>query len=241
MDCNSARLYLQFVRPGEAEELDEHLAHCSECNSLALANDRLDQHLGRAMLAVEVPRGLKGQILQRVAAERPRWYRRFHGPGGILAAAVLLAMLGAGILFYKPARTSIELDQVLAGFNISRPGEDGANYQLQKLAAGRKVPRNCAPDFVKYKYLVGMPSLAILPGTEDKVVVPQFVFSHPTKGHRAVVFVLPRKGYEVEPLTSSGHGYTFGLDPDARPEGAFIYLVFHTGKDWRWLEEPKSE
>jgi hypothetical protein len=240
MDCNTSRLYLQFVRPGEAEELDKHLAHCNECNSLALANDRLDQHLGRAMLAVEVPRGLKDQVLQRLAAERPGWYRRFRGPGGILAAAVLLAMVGAGVLFYKPAKTAIELDQVLAGFNVSRRAEDVSNYQLQKLAAGQKVPRDCAPDFVKYNYLVGMPSLAILPGTEDKVVVPQFVFSHP-KGHHAVVFVLPRKTYELEPLTSSGHGYTFGLDPDAQPEGDFVYLVFHTGKNWRWLERPKRE
>jgi len=241
MDCNTARLYLQFVRAGEAAELDEHLAHCNECNALVLANDRLDQHLGRAMLAVEVPRGLKGQILQRLASERPGWYRRFRGPGGILAAAaVLLAMVGAAVLFYKPARTPIELEQVLYSFNLSRPAEDVSNYQLQKLAAGQKVPRNCAPDFVKYQYLVGMPSLAILPGTDDKVIAPQFVFTHP-KGHRAVVYVLPRKTYEVEPLASSDHGYPFGLDADAQPEAAFVYLVFHTGKSWRWLEEPKTD
>jgi 2-polyprenyl-6-methoxyphenol hydroxylase-like FAD-dependent oxidoreductase len=34
---------------------------------------------------------------------------------------------------------------------------------------------------------------------------------------------------------------SLGLDPDAQPEANFVYLVFHTGKSWRWLEEPRRE
>src|SRR4051812_23626861 len=64
MDCDNARLYLPFLTPGgkdldgrEAEELHRHLAECSACNALAMNTRRLDQHLGRAMRAVEVPGG----------------------------------------------------------------------------------------------------------------------------------------------------------------------------------------
>src|SRR5215217_4583135 len=151
MDCNSARLFLHFARPGdrdldgpEGAELDEHLAHCSECHALALNQARLDQHLGRAMRAVEVPRGLHGQILQRLAAERRGWYRRFGRVAGILsAAAALLLVVGAWYAFYTPPLRQIALDDVLTSFNVSRRDQDVANDQLRMLG-GRGAPPPCA-------------------------------------------------------------------------------------------------
>jgi hypothetical protein len=255
MDCSSARLFLQFARPGgpdldgpEAGELEAHLAHCSECNALALTQDRLDQHLGRAMLAVEVPRSLKAQIVQRLASERGAWYRRpFGRVAGILAAAAaLLLLVGGWYAFYKPPVRQIALDSVLESFIATPPGEEAANELLQMLA-NRSVPRGCAPHFVNYEYLIGGPSLAILPGTQDykPVVVPQFIFSQPPtpnspRDRRAVVFALPRKMYELENLTKD-HGYPFQLEKVVEEKGDFVYLILHTGKDRRWLDPPWRE
>ena len=53
-------------RPGptsdEEAELRAHLEQCSACNTQAMNANRLDQHLGRAMRAVEVPVGMKGRL-----------------------------------------------------------------------------------------------------------------------------------------------------------------------------------
>ena len=56
MDCDTARLFLHFCRPGhddlggpEAVELEDHLAHCTACHAQALSQRHFDAHLGRAV------------------------------------------------------------------------------------------------------------------------------------------------------------------------------------------------
>src|SRR5438067_13660259 len=86
MDCSTARLLLDFARPRagdlgpvEAEELERHLAHCIECDAMARAARRADEHLGAAMRQVELPDGLRAGLLTRLDAERGRWYRQRFG------------------------------------------------------------------------------------------------------------------------------------------------------------------
>src|SRR4051794_20641029 len=97
MDCSTARLFLT-LGGHEAEELKKHLEHCSECNALDIDRRRLDQHLGQAMLAVEVPKGLRKQILERLEEERQPFSRRSFARTrkwvGAAAAAVLV-LVGA--------------------------------------------------------------------------------------------------------------------------------------------------
>src|SRR6185437_4010371 len=83
MDCKTARLLLDFVRPQApelpAEEdgvLQNHLDHCPDCHSLARGERQLDERLGKAMLQVEVPAGLREHLLARLEVERGDWYRR---------------------------------------------------------------------------------------------------------------------------------------------------------------------
>ncbi len=102
MDCNTARLLLDFARPRprelEAEEagaLEGHLDRCSECHGLADGQRRLDERLGQAMRQVEVPAGLHEQLLARLESERGEWHRRrFAHTARIAVAAAAVLVLG---------------------------------------------------------------------------------------------------------------------------------------------------
>jgi len=243
MACNTARLFLPFHRPGgrdldgpEAADLENHLAQCNECNALAMTQDRLDTALGKAMRAVEVPRGLRGQILERLAARparKPRWVA--YSVRGLTAAAAVLLVLIGWFVFYNPIRRPVNAEEVFLSFNISRPTQEAGDAQIRQLGA-----RAGSPDFVNYAYLTGSPSLAILPGTQDDkspVKVPQLVFQHGDR--HAVVYVVSRKKFQLEePDTLGDGGYTYRLevvqpDPD---RGEFAYLVLYTGSNWDWLK-----
>ena len=240
MDCSTARLFLPFHRPGgrdldgpEAADLDLHLAHCTECNGLAMTQDRLDHTLGRAMRAVEVPRGLRAQIFERLAAQptrKTRWLA--YSVRGLAAAAALVLLAVGWFVFYNPVRRPLNAEEICSRFNMSRPYEDESNAQLRQLGT-----RTGAPSFVNYAFLAGSPSLAVLPGTqEDKspVKVPQFVF---LKGDRhAVIYVVSRKKFQLEEPGSSTDGYAYRLEV-VQPEGKeFAYLVLYTGPSWDWLK-----
>src|SRR5262245_9946162 len=107
MDCNTARLFLQLGRPGspdlageEVAELENHLAQCAACGQLAHDQDRLDQHLSRAMRDVPVPVGLKEQVLLRLDAERGAMHRRWGGRAVLGAAAAAALLLGGWGVWY---------------------------------------------------------------------------------------------------------------------------------------------
>jgi hypothetical protein len=251
MDCRTARLFLHFNRPGgsdldgpEAEELSSHLSHCTECNALARADRRLDGHLGRAMRAVEVPQGLRREILHRLAAERGDWYRRWFARGGRIltgAAALLLIAWGAFAL-WAPKKRLLDAETFAYEFNVAPPRDVArVNALLANLGAKR-----CAPDFVNYSYLTGVPALAAAPGYE-KIKAPQLVFTRwETKDGRrqgqaetVVIFPIDTNEYELGELENSTHGYKYRLEVYRRSPGArFAYLILYTGESWKWLEAP---
>src|SRR5262245_39290355 len=180
MDCDTARLFLQFTHPRgddldgpEAEELHAHLEQCTACNAQAMTARRLDQHLGRAMNAVPVPPGLKSRIVERLAEERGvfrrRWIRRIASVAA--AACVLLAAWGVYAVVSAPKQQTVSADDFLGDAAYGRYNPDRANDVLRRLGA-----RPGAPTFVEYAYLIGEPALATLPGHPDKKV-PQFVFA----------------------------------------------------------------
>lgn len=246
MDCDTARLLLQFSRPRGSEldepersDLDAHLAGCPDCHGLAASQRRLDDVLGEAMRAVEVPPHLKAEILHRVAAERGDWWRRRVGgyARGLAAAAAMLLLVWGWYTFYRPARPELSAEEVFVSFNVSRPGRDEINEQLRQLGSV-----GGAPAFVDYAYLTGSPSLAVLPGTQDAktpVKAPQLIFA--AGAQRVVLFIVPQRDYRVEDLNNPAHGYTYRIDV-VRPEddARFVYLLLHTGDSWDWLRVVSS-
>jgi hypothetical protein len=234
MDCNTARLLLDFARRGPIEieaadttDLEQHLARCPDCDRLARAERRLDENLGQAMRRVEVPPGLRDQLLARLEVERGDWYRRRFANllrAASAAAAVLLLAWGAWHWFAaKP--TPIDPDSVWA--TASQPY---GRAEVQESFRRLDVPI-VAPD-LNYHYLIAH-GLAELPGYAGRVV-PQLVFQH--NALNAVVFVIDTRRFTLpdrfEP--SSGSRYRIErLEPDAEP---FAYLVFYTGDNCNWVK-----
>ena len=240
MDCNTARLFIPFHRPGgrdidgpEAADLDHHLAQCNECNTLSMTQDRLDESLGKAMRAVEVPRGLRAQILERLAAQptrKSRWIA--YSVRGLSAAAAVVLVAVGWFVFYDPMRRPLDAEAVFLSVNHSRPDHEQGDAQFRQLGA-----RAGAPTFVNYAFLTGSPSLAVLPGTQDyksPVKVPQLVFQHGDR--HAVVYVVSRRAFRLEEPSNPTDGYAYRLEV-VQPEGSeFAYLVLFTGNNWDWLK-----
>jgi hypothetical protein len=241
MDCKTARLFLHFHRPDagdldgpEAEDLEHHLAHCSECNALAGAQRRLDQHLGRAMRAVEVPAGLRKNILGALAEQRRAWNRRWVGYAGrgAAAAAVLLAISFGWYFWYSFTPRSISPEEVCNTVNFSPHDRDSANDALKRLGEGA-----FAPSFVEYAYLTAGPALAELPGYRG-VKVPQFVFTARDTPASAVIYVLDHRRFHIDEMDLPTEGYKYRVEVYPSSErGRVSYLVKYTGKNWKdWLK-----
>ncbi len=249
MDCNNARFFLSFYRPPagdlsglEAEELEHHLALCSECNALASAERRLDQHFGRAMRAVEVPAVVRRNILGALAAQRSAWNRRWLGNASRVAvAAGLLLAISMGWYFWSAFRTrSIDLQDVRNALCVSPPDRDSVNAALKRLGESA-----VAPSFVNYSYLTASPALAELPGYRgDKV--PQLVFTQSDPNERdfgavAVVFVLDNRRFKIpEDVELSSDGYKFLVEVQPGKHDPVNYLILYTGKSWDWLRQHES-
>ena len=113
MDCKHARLLLTFVRPGdsaeldaaEADELRRHLDTCAACGALAHDERRADDRIGRAMLDVTLPEGLRSRVLNRVNAEADAWLRRWVFR---FASAAAVLVIAAGELPQLRSMTPIE-------------------------------------------------------------------------------------------------------------------------------------
>lgn len=261
MDCDTARLFLQFTNPrgddlgpAEADELHAHLEQCSACNAQATNARRLDAHLGRAMLAVPVPAGLKSRLLERLnppaepepalriaacesssAEERGvihrRWIRRATSIAAV-AACLLILFWGGYAWWSKEQANKVDFEKVVEAANFGGHGQDSANDALRRMGA-----RPCAPSFVEYAYLQnGWPTLAEVPGTSLKV--PQFFFMNDTRTRLAIVYAIPQSPDRVSPAPTGGSGSRYKAA--IRRENGYTYLILHDGDDWNWLkkEEP---
>jgi hypothetical protein len=241
MDCETARLFLHFDRPGErdldgpeADELHAHLEQCSACHSLALGAHRLDQHLSRAMRAVEVPSGLKGRLLERLAADRRIVKRRRLGKlTRVLAvAACLLLLVWAGYAVFNPTRKSISADQIAIAYNVGGRDQDRVNDALKRLGASA-----CAPGFVNYAHLSAAPALADLPYYEKKVPQLSFINQRRPVLH-ATIWVIDNNRFKVEDLGASTQSYPEKLEVEHR--GRYTYLILYNGNNWDWLRKDED-
>jgi hypothetical protein len=246
MDCDTVRLFLHFVRPTgtdldgpEAEELHAHLEQCNACNALAMNARRVDQHLGRAMNAVEVPAGLKSRITARLADERGavhrRWLRRASYVAAV-AASLLLLVWGTHAWLTASDQNKIYVDKVVYS---AGPAPD--------LPAG-------APDFVNYSFLTGVLTKAQLPGHPQKVV-PQLVFMEALppaakapktqpdrpKARQAIVYILPGTKDKIVPPDEDISGYEYKLAVKRSDDERYTYLILYNGDSWDWLRAKRDE
>jgi hypothetical protein len=247
MDCDNARLFLPFLRPGgkdldgaEEAELRAHLEQCSSCNAQAMNANKVDQHLGRAMRAVEVPVGMKARLLERLAEDRGVIRRKRLRRAGIaagLAAAVLLAIGG---WLYKEQKTPIDPTNVAIAVSMGQ-----TSGQTSETDSAGSVPSfvNTANAFP-----VGEPTLAELPGHRRFFgpKVPRFVFvrtpPQQTRNNEpevAIVYAIKKKtGYVVGVPGTNDPSYRYQAFVHKDNSEDTQYIILYNGRDSNWLFGP---
>jgi hypothetical protein len=235
MDCRTARLLLDYSRPrskeleaGEVEALETHLAGCSECDALARAERRADEHLGRAVRDVPLPDGLRERIVARLGREQGARRRRVLARTARLAAAAAVLGFAAwlGYTFY-PKR--------LPEFPVAEARDDkflmmGANRdRVQEWLDGQGNGLVAPPQF-NYALL----SYYVMEERQGQRV-PLLVFVNGQ--HNAFVYVISGKQFDLEalfrdkPVGSGGQSVELLRGDADHPHVA--YAVIYTGESLR--------
>ncbi|HWG42987.1 MAG TPA: hypothetical protein VN688_09390 [Gemmataceae bacterium] len=242
MDCKTARLLLDFARPQarelvpeEAGALESHLDQCLDCHGLAQGERQLDERLGKAMRQIEVPAGLRDQLLARLEADRGDWYRRrfAHGMRAVAAvAAVLLLGWGAWRWLIESMPAPIDLQTVAAAANHNAAEDPRTKIEESLKAMGVETPLS---PHLNYNLLAWPPAKAELPGYPGQKV-PMLVFER--GGRRARVYLVATKQIPADgPPTVGGATYKLEVLPS---EGEpYTFLVVHDGDNLDWLRPPE--
>jgi hypothetical protein len=241
MDCKTARMLLEFSRP-QAHDLDEtdradiagHLAHCPDCDEFARAEQRVDQHIGKAMRQVEVPDRLLAAIRNRLAQESRRQRLRKYCAGIAAAAAVLIAAIGLYIWqsWHLP---SVDIQSVWDRTNQITYTRTPISVRGEFSTLGVDVD---APLQFNYALLSAC-SLGDFQGKR----VPQLTFTgQEASGQRQVaeVYLLSDKVFDLKSLRQYAPpmgGYTFNVEVRYEEGSSQAIVIFHTGRegDLSWL------
>jgi hypothetical protein len=254
MDCRTAQLLMDFVRPQAHELADEdvrafedHVTACPDCGSMAASERRIDEHLGKAMRAVEVPDTLRNHLLNRLDAERNDWYKRWAGHGmrvAVAAAACLFLVIG-GVYGYSQYRylnrPEPKLDLVKTEiFEITVSPPDRS--KVEKWFKEELGIATVLPD-LKYRYLTTKGE-----GVFQGQKVPQLIFNlddetiTPAVHQNAVIYVLSEKHFNLSELATgepSITGYPYNVSVLHQPGGSYAYIIVHTGNSRDWLVNPQ--
>src|SRR5215213_5823218 len=95
----------------DAAALDAHLAACPKCAAVVRFERAFDDRVGRAMRAVPVPAGLKGRLLDGVAAQRGSWYR--EKAYALVGLAACVALTVVGVVAWQVATAPVLTDEAL--------------------------------------------------------------------------------------------------------------------------------
>jgi hypothetical protein len=231
MDCSTARLFLAFSRPKaseleacEAEALNDHLADCAECGSLARAEYQAERLVGLAMRQVPVPLDLRQRLQRRLQTERRTWYKRLPQRHPRVAAAVAaVLLLAVGLAVYAAIRPphSLDLAAIAYKWNARIPASP---EEVQKSFAEDGFKVIVPPDF-NYQYLASY-DLQEFAGRR----VPHLLFIHGQ--NHASVYILSASQFDVraavdQPREGSGR---FTVELRLGPVNSNVaYLIQYTG------------
>jgi hypothetical protein len=243
MDCKSARLLLDFARPQarelEAEEaaaLESHLDHCPDCHSQARSERQLDDCLGKAMRQVEVPAGLRDQLLARLESARGDWHRkRFAHAVRLSVAAAAVLLLGWAGWFWLQEHLVAAVDTQRVAEAVSNAATEDPRTRtardLKELGYETPLPH------LDYSLLICPPALAELPGYPRRTV-PMLVFAR--NGRVARVYLIAKKAIPQDAAEWTG-GSSFKAELLPASEGEpYRFLIIHDGENTNWLRPPEQ-
>lgn len=243
MDCRSARLLLDFARPQacelEAEEaaaLESHLDHCPDCHSQARNERQLDDSFGKAMRQVEVPAGLREQLLARLESARGDWHRqRFaHGVRLSLAAAAVLLLGWAG-WFWLQEHMVAPVDAQRVAEAVSNNATEDPHARTERALKELGFETALSP-YLDYRLLIAPPALAELPGYPGRKA-PRLDFAR--SGRVAWVYLIAEKAIPKDlPAPTAASSYKAELLPHCDGE-RYRFLIIHDGEDTNWLRPPE--
>jgi hypothetical protein len=243
MDCKTARLLLDFARPHacelETEEtaaLDRHLDHCCDCHSLARDERLFDERIGKAMLQVEVPDGLRTQLLARLEAERGAQQRRHFAQGARwTAAAAAILVLCWGAWYWIRERTLAPVDTQRVVEAVTNDAAQEPRLVAENALRRMGVDTPLSPH-LNYHWLAAPPMEGDLPGYPGRQV-PVLVFER--SGRHAVVYLIKEKAVPPNTVDIAG-GATYKAELLPRAQGEhYRYLVVHDGDNLNWLMPPE--
>jgi hypothetical protein len=242
MDCKTARLLLDYARPHrceleqeEAGALQGHLDHCPDCHSLADHERQFDERLGRAMRQVEMPSGLREQLLARLEADRGDWYRqRFARGARVAAAAAILLVLGwfGWHLMRDRLQVPIDLGKTVEAFNAGAAVDPRLRAEATFQSLGVEV--TLPPHLFNYNLLIPPAALSELPGHPGRRM-PLLIFER--NGRHAWVYLVKEKN--VPDAVGEVEGGSFKVELLPFDEGAYRFLVLHDGDNLDWLRPPE--
>lgn len=254
MDCKAARLLLEFYRPGSIDlgvaelgpeeilALEEHLAACLECDSAARAEKQVDEAIARTMRRVDVPDRLRARILGRLAADSGIHQRRRYGRlvrYAVAAALLLCSLIGYAWTHRPYALTTDDLEAYwmsVKADKFSPPDADALRDRFKTLGVDAAPPQNW-----RYKFLT-----AYGVGDFKGKPVPQMVFvrdDNPVPD-QAQVLILSERQFNVAKLPAkwqSEEGYAYQVEAKKDPDSQQVFLIFHTGDNFDWLEPREEE
>lgn len=248
MDCNTARMLLDFARP-HAPELDaaenalleHHLAGCADCRELTQRERRFDEAVGKAMRAVEVPERLCSHLLNKLEAERNDYYRGWYGFAFRVAAAALVLILGAWAIFFWHEHRLPEVNVVAVWDEANQAAfsprtADQVEQHFRNLKASI-----VAPPGLNYLYLIDMQATEFQ--GENNVPLLTFLRNDEELGIHgyARVRILSKEKFKLNNLPRedfADSAYPFKLQVRYQDGDPCAYLIVYTGDSLAWLEKP---
>ena len=241
MDCKTARLLLDFARPKareleaeEAAELDRHLDHCPDCHSQAYNERQLDDRLGKAMREVEIPAGLREQLLTCLESARSDWHRqRFARIARLSVAAAALLLLSWTGWYWVQEHFITPIDTQRVAEAASNDAMEDPRARTQRALRELGIYTPLSPH-LDCNLLVCPPAMAELPGYPGRNV-PMLVFAR--NGRWARVYLIAQKAIPEKTAAVTGGGsFKATLVPwEGEP---YRFLVIHEGDDILWLQPP---
>lgn len=237
MDCTNAQTWLAFRKPGELPPdeltaLTAHLTTCPACASTVTVADHFDAVVGKAMVSVPVPAGLRDSLVKKaITRARVAMMRKLGQAAGI--AATVLISLGLIYGVFVTLRPTFHLDDLTMREDSVR---DDPERAVRDWLLAEKLPTDLPLDFDFRNH--------VFHGKErvrDRDV-PVIMFQIPRPGQRpdvAKLYLVRREQFNLGQLKDAQSSFFAGKvvrTSDAHP--GVVYVVLYTSESLTPFQNP---